>query len=701
MNFAHFLRDPRTLLTTDLWNGDDQPLNQRQVGVTRARMDRRDFLASVSGTLVGLSTRESTAADSLSSRDSQTRSVAPAYRVIDTHLHLFNTSLQGRDGVPRYLSQDATVEAALVAMERGRVGKAFLISYAAEDVAVQIRQRGFDPIAIKNVVSKRYQVEVWKKCPDRFWWFTDHIDPTRPSCLDDLQRDFEMGASGIKMLPWFHGVLPDHPTYLRVYELCRKHRKPVILDLSWWYFDQNPLFHETTARQKLVRSFADYARLLSPLFREFQDVPFSLAHCGTARTIDEYRDVFPLIAAHPNVSCDVAAATGYSASFIERLVTAVGAHKVMYGTDWPYWSSGPDSYVVGTRRWRMIADDCRNLSVKEKHQILGTNALRFVRNELPDDRESRARVLHERAIVVAIHDHNPIAPDVIRMLRGGVTAKVYQLGVDVVPSKGFQASALQREGWAARTQAALNEARRVIAADSQHLLLALRAADIERAKREGKAAILLGVEGGKLLEGDLSKLRRFHAGGLREVQLRWAVPNQLVEKHTLTDFGRQVVEECQRLGIIIDLTHIPEAAFFQVIELARKPPIVSHGTGRELGEMRVRAIADRQGVVGIHFYSSYLGPRPNVLQVLDAVDKLVQLGGIGVVGLGIDFFPSQGNWRDFQQAQGTRDISWAVPNLEHLPEIACGLIARGYKDAEILAILGGNFLRVCGDVFGG
>jgi membrane dipeptidase len=115
----------------------------------------------------------------------------------------------------------------------------------------------------------------------------------------------------------------------------------------------------------------------------------------------------------------------------------------------------------------------------------------------------------------------------------------------------------------------------------------------------------------------------------------------------------------------------------------------------------IRAIADRHGVVGIHFYSSYLGPRPNVLQVLNAVDDLSRWGGMGVVGLGIDFFPSQGEWGDFQRAQGTQDISWAIPDLGHMGEITRGLVARGYRDEEILAILGGNFLRVCHEVFDG
>src|SRR5262249_3603604 len=160
------------------------------------------------------------------------------------------------------------------------------------------------------------------------------------------------------------------PGFLKVYELCRKHKKPVIVDLSWWYFSLNPLFNETPQRRRLVNSFADYARLLSPVFRQFGDVPFSLAHCGTARTAQDYDDIFALIAAHPNVSCDVAAAADYGPKFVERLVQSVGAHKVMYGTDWPYWSTGPDSYRGGSRRWGMIADQCATLTDRRRQMIL-------------------------------------------------------------------------------------------------------------------------------------------------------------------------------------------------------------------------------------------------------------------------------------------------------------------------------------------
>lgn len=316
------------------------------------------------------------------------------------------------------------------------------------------------------------------------------------------------------------------------------------------------------------------------------------------------------------------------------------------------------------------------------------------------DDNSKADELHRKSTVIVVHDHRPIAADVPLMLAGGVTAKVYQLGVDVEIGREFRNSG--RDGWARRTRTALNDAVQTIRNDPKRVVLALTADDIERAKRDGKVAIMLGVEGGKLLEGDLEQLREFHRLGLRELQLRWAVPNQIVEQDTLTDFGMAVVKECQRLGIIVDLTHIPEKAFFQTIELATKPLIVSHGTGRgDLGEKRLKALADRHGVVGIHFYSSYLGRRPSVLQVLDHIDFVARTVGTDTIALGVDFFPTEGKWREFQEAQGTKDIAWAIPDMSHMREVTRGLVARSYSDRQIEGILGGNFLRVCKEVMAG
>jgi len=319
---------------------------------------------------------------------------------------------------------------------------------------------------------------------------------------------------------------------------------------------------------------------------------------------------------------------------------------------------------------------------------------------IADDADDRAAALHRESTVIVIHDHRPITPDVAIMRSGGVTCKVYQVGVDVEIGPEYLQSANRRDGWTERSFAALNEARHAIGADPDELLLALTAADVKQAKRDGKIAILLGVEGGKLLEGNLDKLHEFHKLGLRELQLRWAVPNQLVETDELTAFGMAVVRECQRLGVVVDLTHIPQRAFDQAVELAQRPMIVSHGTARELGPGRVEAIARTNGVIGIHFYSSYLGQNPGTAHALDAIDELVKAGGIETVALGVDLFPTEGAWGDFQRAQGTKNISWAIPDLGHLPAITRGLIGRGYSDDDIRAILGGSFLRVCRQVFG-
>jgi predicted TIM-barrel fold metal-dependent hydrolase len=192
-----------------------------------------------------------------------------------------------------------------------------------------------------------------------------------------------MGATGVKLLPIFHGFWPDHPGFLPVYQMCRTHKKPMIVDLSYWYLENMPPHQEPGSRRQLVKCFADYARLLRPVFCEFSAVPFSLAHIGTARAPSDYDEIFKLIADYPNVSCDVAAAVGYSPPLLERLVRAVGAGKVMYGTDWPYWASGVDSYRSGTRSWTMVTERCPNLKEEERRQILAENAERFVKFQLP------------------------------------------------------------------------------------------------------------------------------------------------------------------------------------------------------------------------------------------------------------------------------------------------------------------------------
>jgi predicted TIM-barrel fold metal-dependent hydrolase len=308
-----------------------------------------------------------------------------AFRVIDTHQHVLRPvpELEARSGW-------CSIESLLTFMHRGGVDRGFLISYNAEDMGSKLRFENRDPVLMKTVYSKQYQVDAWKANKDKFWWITDHIDPLREEYIDNLQHDFQLGASGAKLLPIFHGLLPDHPGWMPVYELCQKLGKPIIADLSFWYFDRYPHYNETAPRQKLVRSlktFDDFARLLDPIFRQYPNLHFSLAHCATARGEQDWDAAFSLIARHPNVSCDVSA-TAYTPEFLERLVKTVGAGKVMYGTDAAYWfkesgSINPDGYRTGSRRWTLIANDCAFLTEAEKQLILAGNAERFINNELP------------------------------------------------------------------------------------------------------------------------------------------------------------------------------------------------------------------------------------------------------------------------------------------------------------------------------
>lgn len=316
----------------------------------------------------------------------------------------------------------------------------------------------------------------------------------------------------------------------------------------------------------------------------------------------------------------------------------------------------------------------------------------------------RADALHRRAAVVITHDHRPIGEDLGAMLAGGVTAKVYQLVVDVDVEAGYEASRTREALWLQQAVVAMEQALAEIDANADRCLLARTAADVRRAKREGKAAILLGTEGTRWLEGRLEVLRVFHRLGLRELQLTWAYPNAVVPDGKLSDFGRAVVAECNRLGIVVDLTHIPDAAFFEVVEITRAPVIVSHGAASavtvDLDDRKLKALASTGGLIGIHFYTGYLGPTPTPADVVKQVQHARKVAGIDHVGLGVDFFPTHGAWFKLQADQGTTDLRWAVDDMNQMARITRAMLEHGLRDEETEKVLGANALRVFEHVFG-
>jgi membrane dipeptidase len=285
--------------------------------------------------------------------------------------------------------------------------------------------------------------------------------------------------------------------------------------------------------------------------------------------------------------------------------------------------------------------------------------------------------------------------DLPRLLKGGVTAQIFACFVrqQFLPSD------------------ATNEALRLIDAfygaldeNPEALLLATRAADVERAKAEGKVAGVLSLEGAEALEGDLAMLRAFYRLGLRALGLTWNFRNQaadgLGEMRTgggLTEFGVALVREANRLGVILDVAHLAPPGVRDVLELSEAPVVASHANARalcdhfrNLTDDQLEGIAASGGLAAVTYVPAFLASPPqdaSLEQVLDHVDHIVKTIGVDHVGLGSDF-------------DGFGGVLPGLEDVSHLPALTAGLVARGYSDEKVVKILGGNYLRVFRQVAG-
>jgi membrane dipeptidase len=281
------------------------------------------------------------------------------------------------------------------------------------------------------------------------------------------------------------------------------------------------------------------------------------------------------------------------------------------------------------------------------------------------------------------------------------------------------------------------------------LLLATAATDVHLAKREGRVAIFIGVEGGHAIEHSLDRLRDLSARGARYLTLTW---NNGVEwagsslgeggTHTggLTAFGRDVVREMNRLGMLVDVSHVSDATFFDVLESSSAPVIASHSSARALNDSprnlsddQLRAIARNGGVANVNFFSRFLDssyresiegveqtvraaraeavragddtdetrtridamrdalvagiPSTPFAVLVDHLDHVARVAGIDHVGLGSDF-------------DGINALPLGMEDVTALPRIAQALLDRGYGDADVRKVLGENMLRVMTQVLG-
>lgn len=285
--------------------------------------------------------------------------------------------------------------------------------------------------------------------------------------------------------------------------------------------------------------------------------------------------------------------------------------------------------------------------------------------------------------------------DIPRALEGGITAEFLAIFNDI-HSPGYGLG---------QTIQYLDSFHTEVDANPSTALHATRAADVRRAKAEGKVALVLTMEGAEALGGDLATLRVCHRLGLRFLGLTWNHRNQAAdgwaERRTgggLTEFGVALVKECNRLGIVLDLAHLAAAGVRDVLELSEAPVVVTHGNChalwpqfRNLTDDQLEGVAAKGGVVGVTAVPSFLGEdekRAPLSLMLDHVDHMMKVMGEDHVGLGMDF-------------DGVRDSR--VIDLEDaskLPNFTAALVERGYSEPTIRKILGENFLRVFQQVCG-
>jgi membrane dipeptidase len=217
---------------------------------------------------------------------------------------------------------------------------------------------------------------------------------------------------------------------------------------------------------------------------------------------------------------------------------------------------------------------------------LDTRTNSFQKPKPTNEQISRARQLHEESIVVIAHDHRFLRPDFEDTKRGGITAKILKItidGIDWDPITRKRVYISELKGWRQRHLNYMKETQALIDEKDSSLIKVLNVDDVFRAKREGKVGVIYGSEGLRYLEGNIEAGEEFYNSGMREMQLFWPAGNQAFSDGHLTAFGKQVISECNRLGILIDISHVAQASRYaveEVIAATKDPLILSHEAPR-------------------------------------------------------------------------------------------------------------------------
>ena len=369
--------------------------------------------------------------------------------------------------------------------------------------------------------------------------------------------------------------------------------------------------------------------------------------------------------------------------------------------------------------------------------------------------------VHRNALVIDTHEDTPQRFvderfDLSDPLNGG------QLNLDAIHKGNLGASFmsiwvepdLYKDHFARRTLELIDASRMQAAKHPDQIEFAASTADILAARREHKYAMLMGIEGGHSIEDSLGLLRTYYDLGVRYMTLTWSNSNNWADssgddkdlsiKHTesgLTEFGKDVVYEMNKLGMMVDVSHVSDKTFYRTLIITRAPVIASHSSARALCDAprnmtddMLRAVTNNGGVVMVNFYSGFISqayrdaqkaqkpevdqataelkarfkaegkevtygdleklqrqmadriPRPPLSALIDHIDHIAKVAGIDHVGLGSDFDGVSG-----QLPEG-------IDSAADLPKITAALMARGYSAADCEKILGGNFMRVFKEV---
>jgi membrane dipeptidase len=369
-----------------------------------------------------------------------------------------------------------------------------------------------------------------------------------------------------------------------------------------------------------------------------------------------------------------------------------------------------------------------------------------------DDISARARKLHFSSLVVDTHDDTTqrfldgkfdLGPrdasgsiDIPRMKEGGLGAIFFSIWM---PSKVTGPEAVKR----ALVQ--IDAVREQIRKHPGDLVLATTAEEVRAAHRQGKIAALMGVEGGHMIASDLGVLRSYWALDVRYMTLthsgndEWADSSTDTPAHNgLTDFGKDVVREMNRLGVLVDISHVSDKTFYDALEVSKAPVFASHSScraicdaPRNMTDEMIKALAAKGGVIQINYHMGFLSqeyrnastpdlakqlgeevkkrcgndegcqfiegdqvtrefvaqgklPRVDWTKIIEHIDHAVKIAGADHVGLGSDFDGA--------------NMPFGMEDASKLPQITEALLRNGYSEGDIKKILGENTLRVMTEV---